>query len=174
MTDINSYVEYFRTLATEHKEINDFYMMDINEPLAALRSNIKYPALILTSLSGNFEASNLDNILDLINGGFLIIGHMGHIDDFSGEIQLVSKMKQIGTDIIARMMYDHLRCEPLTVKAIPGLNINSVSYEMLGPVFDNDFGVMFSYKFLGICGLEFISSKWAFSGNSVSDDVPQL
>ena len=24
MTDINSYVEYFRTLATEHKEINDF------------------------------------------------------------------------------------------------------------------------------------------------------
>ena len=69
MTDINSYVEYFRTLATEHKEINDFYMMDINEPLAALRSNIKYPALILTRLSGNFEASNLDNILDSINAG---------------------------------------------------------------------------------------------------------
>ena len=84
MTDINSYVEYFRTLAREHKEINDFYMMDINEPLDALRSNIKYPALILTSLSGNFEASNLDNILDLINGGFLIIGHLDQIDDFSG------------------------------------------------------------------------------------------
>ena len=32
MTDISSYVEYFRTLAREHKEINDFYMMDINEP----------------------------------------------------------------------------------------------------------------------------------------------
>ena len=72
MTDINSYIEYFRILAREHKEINDFYMMDINEPLDALRSNIKYPALILTSLSGNFEASNLDNILDMINGGFLI------------------------------------------------------------------------------------------------------
>ena len=141
MTDINSYVEYFRTLAREHKEINDFYMMDINEPLDALRSNIKYPALILTSLSGNFEASNLDNILDLINGGFLIIGHLDQIDDFSGEMQLVSKMKQIGTDIIARMLHDHLKCEPLTEKAIPGFNINSVSYEVLGPVFDNDFGM---------------------------------
>jgi len=160
MTDINSYVEYFRTLAREHKEINDFYMMDINEPLDALRSNIKYPAFILTNLSGNFEASNLDNILDLSNGGFLIIGHLDKIDDFSGEMQLVSKMKQIGTDIIFRMLHDHLKCEPLAVKAIPGFNINSVSYEMLEPVFDNDFGVMFSFKLEDCLDLEYDPEKW--------------
>jgi hypothetical protein len=58
----------------------------------------EYPALILTSLSGNFEASNLDNILDSVNGGFLIISHLDQIDDFSEEMQLVSRMKQIGTD----------------------------------------------------------------------------
>ena len=160
MTDINSYVEYFRTLAIEHKEINDFYMMDINEPLDALRSNIKYPALILTSLSGNFEASNLDNILDLINGGFLIIGHLDQVDDFSGENQLVSKMKQLGTDIISRMLHDYLKCEPLALKAIPGFNINSVSYETLGPVFDNDYGVMFSFKLHDCLDLEFNPSRW--------------
>ena len=160
MTDINSYVEYFRAIAREHKEINDFYMMDINEPLAALRSNIKYPALILTSLSGNFEASNLDNILDLINGGFLIIGHLNQIDDFSGELLLLARMKQIGTDIIARMLHDHMKCELLTVKAIPGFNINSVSYEMLGPVFDNDLGVMYSFKLQDCLDLEFDPSKW--------------
>ena len=119
MTDINSYIEYFRTLAIEHKVIEDFYMIDINEPLEALRSNIVYPALILTSLSGNFEASNLDNILDLINGGFMIIGHLNQVDDFSGEMQLVSKMKQIGTDVISRMLHDHMKCEPLALKAIP-------------------------------------------------------
>jgi hypothetical protein len=160
MTDINSYVEYFRTIAREHKEINDFYMMDINEPLAALRSNIKYPALILTSLSGNFEASNLDNILDLINGGFLIIGHLDQIDDFSGELLVLGKMKQIGTDIIARMLHDHMKCELLTLKAIPGFNINSVSYEMLGPVFDNDYGVMFSFKLTDCLDLEHNLEKW--------------
>ena len=160
MTDINSYVEYFRTLAREHKEINDFYMMDINEPLAALRSNIKYPALILTSLSGNFEASNLDNILDVVNGGFLIIGHLDQIDDFSGEMQLVAWMKQIGTDVIARMLNGHMKCEILALKAIPGFNINSVSYEMLGPVFDNDYGVMFSFKLLDCLDLEYDSEKW--------------
>ena len=160
MTDINSYVEYFSTLATEHKEINDFYMMDINEPLDALRSNIKYPALILTSLSGNFEASNLDNILDSINGGFLIIGHLAQIDDFSGEVQVLSKMKEIGTDIFARMLHDYLKCELLTLKAIPGFNINSVSYEMLGPVFDNDYGVMYSFKIQDYLDLDYNIYKW--------------
>ena len=160
MSDINSYVEYFRTLATQHMEINDFYMMDINEPLAALRSNIKYPALILTSLSGNYEASNLDNILDLINGGFLIIDHLAQIDDFSGEIQLVSKMKQIGTDIISRMLHDYLKCEPIALKAISGFNINSVSYEILGPVFDNDYGLIYSFKLQDSLDLEYYSSKW--------------
>ena len=160
MTDINSYVEHFRTLAREHKEINDFYMMDINEPLDAPRSNIKYPALILTSLSGNFEASNLDNILDSINAGFMILGHLDQVDDFSGEMQLVSNMKQIGSDIISRMLYDHLRCEPLAVKAIPGFNLNSVSYEMLGPVFDNDFGVIYSFQLKHAAVCNFDSSKW--------------
>ena len=161
MTDINSYVEYFRNIAAEHKEINDFYMMDINEPLAALRSNIKYPALILTSLSGSFEASNLDNILDSINAGFLIIGHIDQIDDFSGEMQLVSKMKQIGIDVISKMLHDHLKCEPLTVKPIPGFNINSVNYEMLGPVFDNDYGVMSSFKLQDCLDIEIDFAKWS-------------
>jgi len=160
MTDINSYVEYFRTLATEHKDINDFYMMDINEPLDALRSNIKYPALILTSLSGNFEASKPGYILDLINGGFLIIGHLDKIDDFSSELLILATMKQIGTDIIARILHDYLKCEPLTLKAIPGFNINSVNYEMLGPVFDNDYGLMFSFKLLDCLDLINLPSKW--------------
>jgi len=161
MTDINSYVEYFRTLAGGHKEINDFYMMDINEPLDALRSTIKYPALILTSLSGNFEASNLDNILDSVNGGFMILGHLDQVDNFSAEMLLISKMKLIGTDIMARMLHDHQKCELLALKAIPGFNVNTVSYEMLGPVFDNDYGFLFSFKLQTLTQFDFISSKWS-------------
>jgi hypothetical protein len=160
MTDIKSYAEYYRKIAAEHKEINDFYMMDINEPLAALRSNIKYPVLILTSLSGNFEASNLDNILDSINAGFLIIGHLDQIDDFSGELLVLARMKQIGTDIIARMLHDYLNCELLTMKAIPGFNLNSVNYETLGPVFDNDFGLLFSFRIQDSLDLEYNQEKW--------------
>lgn len=161
MTDINSYVEYFRTIAREHKEINDFYMMDINEPLEALRSTIKYPTLILTSLSGNFEASNLDNILDSVNGGFMILGHLDQVDNFSAEMQLVSKMKQIGIDVIARMLHDYLKCELLAQKAIPGFNIKTVTYEMLGPVFDNDYGIIFSFKLIDMKSFTFTPLVWS-------------
>jgi hypothetical protein len=72
-------------------------------------------------------------------------------------------MKQIGTDIIARMLYDYLKCEPLSIKAIPGFNINSVSYEMLGPVFDNDYGLMSSFNLPDIFVLELDSSKWVYT-----------
>jgi hypothetical protein len=75
-------------------------------------------------------------------------------------MQLVSKMKQIGTDIIARMLYDYMKCESLALKAIPGFSINSVNYEMLGPVFDNDYGVMYSFKYQDCLDLEYALSKW--------------
>jgi hypothetical protein len=123
-----------------------FFMIDIFEPLHALRTTIQYPALILTSLSGSFQASNLDNILDVVGGGFLVIDHLDQVDNFDTETALLSKTKRIGVDIISRMLNDYLKCEPLAVKAIPGFDINSVSYEMMGPVFDNDFGVIFSFN----------------------------
>jgi hypothetical protein len=160
MADISSYIEYFRRLASEHKEINGFYMMDINEPLDALRSTVRYPALILTSLTGNVEAPNLDDILEVINGGFLIIGHLDQVDDFPSEMILISKMKQIGIDLISRMLHDHLQCEALAVKSIPGFNINSVNFETLGPVFDNDFGLLFSFKIQDCLDLEYYQEKW--------------
>jgi len=163
MTDINSYVEYFRTLAREHKEINDFYMMDINEPLDALRSTIKYPALILTSLSGNLEASNLDSPLEVINGGFLIIDHLNNPDNFQGEMLLINRMKTIGHQVIARMLYDHLKCELLAEKAIPGFDVNTVSFEVIGPVFENDFGILYSYKIKNCIDFEYNATIWMSS-----------
>ena len=75
-------------------------------------------------------------------------------------MQLVSKMKQIGGDIIARMLHDYLKCEALALKAIPGFSINTVSYEMLGPVFDNDYGMMYSFQLLDALDLKYDPSRW--------------
>jgi hypothetical protein len=160
MTDINSYVEYFRRLAAEHKEINGFYMMDINEILDGLRSTVKYPALILENLSGTYIASNLDNPLEVINGGFLIIDHLQNPDDFQGEIIIIDRMKIIGHQIITRMLYDKMKCEPLAEKAIPGFDVNTVSFEVIGPIFDNDYGVLYSYKLLRCLVMEYNPSIW--------------
>ncbi len=150
MADISSYIEYFRRLVTEHKEINGFYMMDINEILDGLRSTVKYPALILENISGSYLASNLDNPLEVINGGFLIIDHLPNQDDFQGEVVIIDRMKQIGHQVITRMLYDQLKCELLAEKAIPGFDLNTVTFEVVGPVFDGDFGVLFLYKIIDI------------------------
>ena len=148
MADISSYIEYFRKITTEHKEINGFYMMDINEILDGLRSTVKYPALILENLSGSYLASNLDNPLEVINGGFLIVDHLPNPDDFQGEVVIIDRMKQIGHQVIVRMLHDKMKCEPLAEKAIPGFDLNTVNYEVIGPIFDFSFGITFSFNFV--------------------------
>jgi hypothetical protein len=100
-------------------------MIDIDRPPDALWSNIKYPVLILAGLSGNFETSFLDKILDSLIGGFLIIGHPEKIDDFAGEMKLVVK-----------------------------------SHEIPGPVFNHDFGMLFSFKILDFIQLVAAESVW--------------
>ncbi|NCA76934.1 MAG: hypothetical protein EOM90_11405 [Alphaproteobacteria bacterium] len=160
MADISSYIEYFRRIATEHKEINGFYMMDINEILDGLRSTVKYPALILENISGSYMASNLDNPLEVINGGFLIIDHLPNPDDFQGEVTIIDRMKLIGHQVIARMLHDKMKCEPLAEKAIPGFDVNSVTFEVIGPVFDNDYGLVFSFKILDCLDFEYDSEKY--------------
>ena len=47
----------------------------------------------------------------------------------------------------------------LPLRTISGFNINSVSYEMTGPVFDNDYGLMYSFKLLDIVDLEFYPAQ---------------
>jgi hypothetical protein len=49
------------------------------------------------------------------------------------------------------------------MKFIPGFNINAVSYEMLGPVFDNDYGVLFSFRITDFLNLEFDPSRWTIN-----------
>ena len=161
MTDVRAYLHYFQTLAKEHGHINDFFVMDINEPLTAMRSQIAYPALIMNSLHGKFLAPNLDNILDEVTGGFLIIGRVAKVNDFSAEMLLLQQMKEIGTDIIARMNRDLKACEPRAQKAILGFTLNSVSYQMVDGIFDNCFGFLFTFKIHAAMVFEYNPLKWA-------------
>ncbi|MCX6305533.1 MAG: hypothetical protein NT040_11245 [Bacteroidetes bacterium] len=160
MTDVRAYLHYFQVLAQQNKEIKDFYVMDINEPLQALRDKIQYPALIMTSLSGSFTASNLDNILDETKGGFMVIGRLDQVDDFSGEMLLLQQMKQIGQQVISRMQHDMIKCEPRATKAILGFQIHSVSYQMLDGIFDNCFGFLYSFRIYSALDLSYNPLQW--------------
>jgi len=160
MTDVRAYLHYFQTLAHEHVSIKDFYVMDINEPLAALRDKIQYPALIMNTMTGSFLAPNHDNLLDEVRGGFLILGRLDNVDDFSGEMLMFQQMKQIGTDIISRMNHDLMKYEPIAQKAILGFHLNSVSYQMVDGIFDNCFGFLFTFRVTSSADMTYDTAKW--------------
>lgn len=160
MTDVLTYLEYFQTLANQHLKIKDFYVMDINEPLMAWKDSMKFPALILNSLNGSITGPHIDNTLDSIQGGFLIIDKLDRIDDFYAEMLVLSKMKNIGMEIISRMLYDMQKCELLAAKAIPGFDVKTVNYEMIGPVFDVCFGFNFTFKCLSKLDLTYSEYTW--------------
>ncbi|MDD4604513.1 MAG: hypothetical protein PHF97_12015 [Bacteroidales bacterium] len=113
--------------------------------------------MILKNLSGSYLASNLDDSLEVINGGFLILDHLPNPDDLLGEVVIIDRMKQIGHHVIARMLHDHLKCECLAEKAIPGFDLNTVTFEVIGPVFDDDFGMIFLFKLQERCDFEYDS-----------------
>jgi len=156
MTDVTDYIRYFQKIANEHVDINDFYIMDINEPLAALRSDIRYPALVLNSLAGILRVPNADNTLDELQGGFMVLDHLENVDDFHTEMEVLQSTKRICADIIARMIQDVKTHQ----SSISGFNTNSVTYEMLGPIFDNDFGFQFNFKVHSGIDLQYDSTKW--------------
>jgi len=160
MTDVFNYLNYFQTLANQHVKIKDFYVMDINEPIMALKDTMKFPALILNSLNGSVTAPHIDNTLDLIKGGYIIIDSIDRIDDFYAEMNILQNTKQIGIDIISRMLYDMQKCELLAAKAIPGFDVKTVNYEMVGPVFDVCFGFNFTFKCLSKLDLTYHESAW--------------
>jgi hypothetical protein len=160
MTDFRTMLSYFQKVANEHKLIKDFFIMDIDEPLQALALRMQYPAMILTTVKGSLLMPNRDNTLDRLSGGFVIIDRLDNLDDFPGEMLIFDNTKQIGIDIISRMLYDKEKCDVLATKAIPGFDPNRVSYEMVERIFDNCFGFLFNFEVIDTRNIEYHAEKW--------------
>ena len=115
--------------------------MDINEVLGDLRRGMQYPALILNSVNG-FLSENLsaENTQNLVKAGFMVIDHADSLDDFTREMQILGETFDWSMDILTRIKND-AACGDFIRK----FDVNSIKFEMLGPVFDNDYGFMFTF-----------------------------
>jgi hypothetical protein len=82
------------------------------------------------------------------------------VDDFYNEMSLLTDIKNIGTQIISSILHDKRKCEPLSLKAFPGFDPNSVNFEMLGPVFVNCFGFNFTFRLISNLDLSYDASHW--------------
>jgi len=139
--NIAEYLQYFKSTASLHPSIKGFYTMDINEVLGDLRQGMQYPALILNSVNG-FLSENLsaDNTQNLVKAGFMVIDHADSVDDFTREMQILGDTFEWSMQILSKLKND-AACGEFIRK----FDVNSIKFEMLGPVFDNDFGFMFTF-----------------------------
>ena len=139
--NVAEYLQYFKSTASLHPAIKGFYTMDINEVLGDLRQGMQYPALILNSVNG-FLSENLsaENTQNLVKAGFMVIDHADSLDDFTREMQILGETFDWSMDILTRIKND-AACGDFIHK----FDVNSIKFEMLGPVFDNDYGFMFTF-----------------------------
>jgi len=155
--NVAQYLQYFKLLASIHPKINGFYTMDINEVLGDLRQGMQYPALILNSVNGFFsENASQDNTQNLVKAGFMVIDHADQVDDFAREMQILGDTYEFAMQILSRLKED-AKCGTFLRK----FDVNSIKYEMLGPVFDNDYGFMFTFdlRFM-VSNLEHNPQDW--------------
>jgi len=139
--NVAEYLQYFKDIASLHPKIKGFYTMDINEVLGDLRQGMQYPALILNSVNGFLsENASQDNTQNLVKAGFMVIDHADQVDDFTREMQILGDTYEFAMQILSRLKED-AKCGTFLRK----FDVNSIKYEMLGPVFDNDYGFMFTF-----------------------------
>ena len=162
--EVTSYIQYFKNLAALHVSLKGFYIMDINEILEGLRAEVKYPALILNSVEGFVtQESNRDNILNTVKSGFLIIDHLETPGDYEREMEILHNTFEIGTSILAKILSDAKESSSPHV----GFDIDSIKYEMIDSIFDNDFGFLFTFDMINqILDLKYDSKYWLSEGKA--------
>jgi len=103
----NSYYSYFENLATQHKAINGFTRLDLNEYAEGLVSKVEFPLLILERPTFNVGGPDDGNVYDEVNCAFCILDKKSSRDlSFDGQNQLMDNMLAIARQILARMRYE--------------------------------------------------------------------
>ena len=155
--NVAEYLQYFKSTASLHPAIKGFYTMDINEVLGDLRQGMQYPALILNSVNGFLsENTTQENTQNLVKAGFMVIDHADSVDDFAREMQILGDTFEWSMQILSKLK-DDAACGDFIRK----FDVNSIKFEMLGPVFDNDYGFMFTFDLrFFVDGLAYDPSQW--------------
>ena len=145
---IRSAGEVLQIVASTHDE----------EVLTGLRSDIKTPALILESYEGQLIDNKSDNFLSSREGAFMILKQV-QPDNFDQENQFLDDSERIGLEIIKRIKRD-AKIYPIQNRTPKIFNLSSVSWQKVGPVFDNYYGYRFTFNMGDIEDMSFDQNLW--------------
>lgn len=151
-------VEFHRSIAEHHKGINGFYRFNWNEINGKFRSGVQVPALLLESHSA--ELSTNSTKTTTFNGrsiSFLIIDFAGKSDDYDKQEEVLDRLENIVIDIASYLKkLNGERDSWLFGKFDPQF----LSYEKVGPIFDNMYGWNVLYTLKNHEDLTFKPDNW--------------
>jgi hypothetical protein len=158
---VKEYIEYFRTLAQEHKKINGFCMMDAESAVVAVGEGaMQYPCLMLETLSGKYVDGHRDNPLNVASVGFIILDRCEMVNDFEREAEILEATFAIGAEVVAKVNSDVYHRRPLAMAAFLDFNPGDVKWQQEGPLLDNAFGTLFTFSVTRPANLRVDAQAW--------------
>lgn len=150
------YKAYFKNLSEKHKQIHDFFRMNLSEIQGAFRRGVELPALVLESYDGGIGGSKIST--DIHRGFAFTIYLKARKNNYDDQDVKLNLAEQIGIQIIARMHIDSFNKESIIYNQF---DKNTAEWHKVGPVFTEGlFGYRFTGEFKGLQSLKVDGSVW--------------
>lgn len=151
-------VAFHQNIANAHKSIHGFYRFNWNEISGQFRSGIKTPAMLLESYSAQIdENANNTTHFNRKAMSFLILDFTGKADDYRKQEDVLDALENVALDIMAYLKDLNKTRDSFLFGMI---DRGSLSYEKVGPIFDNMYGWNVLYTIKTHEPMCYDASKW--------------
>ena len=137
ITDYNSFIDYFRTLALSHIKVNSFYDGSIDRLSEAVRSNIEYYAFYLAYPEVQ-QSEDFSHQTETYRSAITLFGQFER-DNHEAEQEILNDTLETIRQLVSRIRHDVFTDE---------INLKITSaYEVVAPTFsDNCTGWRFEFE----------------------------
>ena len=153
-------VEFHQSIANAHIDINGFYRFNWNEINNRFRSGIGTPAMLLESYSAQIdENQNATTHFNRKAMSFLLLDYTGKADNYTKQEDVLDALENTALDIVAYLKEKNKDRNSFLFGMIER---GSISYEKVGPIFDNMYGWNVLYTIKNHEPMCYDASKWVW------------
>ncbi|MGB0521431.1 MAG: hypothetical protein ACPGJS_00655 [Flammeovirgaceae bacterium] len=147
MTELE-FVSYFEDVAIMLKDIchdptnHIIRFARMEEVLNKIRSELEFvPGMVIKNEAGSIQGLGKGNLTEMHRCSFMILQQCAN-DDYTVYQQAFHETFVIGRKVLAKMTKDKIEC----VGIMLNLDLNSITWQKIGPVYDNCYGYEFHFS----------------------------
>ena len=156
---VNEYINYFRSLAISHKDLQHdpasetdsapaaskhFTRIAIDEVLSGLKSAVGFPCLTLELYQVDTQSNGI-SVNPMPSGAFMIIDHPAS-DSFADEQSTYEKTERIVYELLQKIWQDHKPGSDICARPFSFFDFDKILIEPVGPVFNGEYGYRVTFN----------------------------